>query len=162
MKKKKKEKRFCSSIFESLKDCKVKEKIRQDLYQEHQTQGYLNDVYGFETEENCMLSFLRKGFKVSKPVLSNSPYDLVVDIDNKLYKIQVKASSWIDEKDKIFGFKTCASGSRRKYTKDTVDYFMTSFEGKEYLIPFDNVNNKTFKLSLNKESSVYADQYLFE
>lgn len=147
---------------ESLKDYKVKEKIRQNLYQEHQTQGYLNDVYGFETEENCMLSFLRKGFKVSKPVLSNSPYDLVVDIDNKLYKIQVKASSWIDEKDKIFGFKTCASGSRRKYTKDTVDYFMTSFEGKEYLIPFDNVNNKTFKLSLNKESSVYADQYLFE
>lgn len=155
---KKKEKRFCSSIFESLKEDKIKEKIRKNRKQN----GYDDKVKGFETEELCMLAFLKKGLKVFRPVFENCPYDLIVEMDNNLYKIQVKSSHWLDEKDQIFGFNSKKAGYKKDYTPKTIDYFMTSFEGKEYLIPFEETKNRINKLSLNKESSVYAGKYLFE
>lgn len=154
----KKEKRFCSSIFESLKEDKTKEKIRKNRKQN----GYNDKIKGFETEELCMLSFLKKGLKVFRPVFEDCPYDLVVEMNDKLYKIQVKSSHWLDEKDQIFGFNSKKSGYKKNYTSETVDYFMTFFEGKGYLISFEETGNRINKFSLNKESSIYVGKYLFE
>lgn len=39
---------------------------------------------------------------------------------------------------------------------------MTFFEGKGYLIPFEETGNRINKFSLNKESSIYVGKYLFE
>lgn len=60
-----------------------------------------------------MLSFLKKGLKVFRPVFEDCPYDLVVEMNDKLYKIQVKSSHWLDEKDQIFGFNSKKSGYKK-------------------------------------------------
>lgn len=40
-----------------------------------------------------MIELVRRGIGVSLPVSEHLPYDLIIDIDGKLYKVQVKARS---------------------------------------------------------------------
>jgi len=42
------------------------------------------------TEIKVMSFFIEKGFTVSKPFGDNARYDLIVDINNKLYRVQCK------------------------------------------------------------------------
>ena len=163
-----KERKFYDSLFENLiEENKFenlrKNKLKEDKNETEEKESYpVNIMIGYETEENCILSLLKKGYKVSRPVLQNCPYDLIVDIDNKLYKIQVKTSHWIDEENKIFGFYS-KKDSNKSYTKETIDYFMTYIDGESYLIPFDKTHRKINKFSLNKESTVrYAGNFLLE
>ena len=46
-------------------------------------------------EQSVILFALRKGWGVSKPIGDRLPYDLILDINDKLVKIQVK-SAWFD------------------------------------------------------------------
>lgn len=99
------------------------------------------------TELECITELTRLGYLVSIPFGEDSRYDCVVDINNKLYRIQCKTSSEkIDENNVIIGiwFKTCRqSGSRAKrnirykYSKEEIDYFATSYKGKCYLVPVE-------------------------
>ena len=45
------------------------------------------------TEQQVAIEFLKLGLQVCKPLVQSSKYDFVVDIENKLYKIQVKTST---------------------------------------------------------------------
>ena len=75
-------------------------------------------------------------------------YDFVVDIEGKLLKIQVKTSSdsHIDEGYIIFkcANKTTKEGQfiRHPYTKEQIDYFMTSYNGQCYLIPVEETSTE--------------------
>ena len=89
-------------------------------------------IKGNVTEMECMLAFMQLGYQVSIPFGEDSRYDFVVDISDKLYKIQCKTSSEIIEGDTILGikFKTVRqSGSkatnwtRTKYGENEIDYF---------------------------------------
>lgn len=42
------------------------------------------------TEMQVATAFLQLGYQVSQPLVSDSRYDFIVDINNKLYRIQVK------------------------------------------------------------------------
>jgi len=44
-------------------------------------------------ESAVMTELLKRGFKVLKPIGDRLPYDLAVDVNGKLVKIQVK-SAW--------------------------------------------------------------------
>lgn len=46
-------------------------------------------------EQSVILFALKKGWGVSKPVGDRLPYDLILDLNGKLVKIQVK-SAWFD------------------------------------------------------------------
>ena len=102
---------------------------------------------GNVTELQCILAFTELGYQVSVPFGEDSRYDLIVDINNKLYKIQCKTcSEFTDTYGEIAGitFKTCRqTGSnartsiRTKYTKDEIDYFATFYQGKCYLVPVE-------------------------
>lgn len=48
-------------------------------------------VIGDLAELKTAALFAEHGYFVLKPLTDNAPYDLVVDKDNKLYKVQVKA-----------------------------------------------------------------------
>jgi len=47
------------------------------------------------TEQSVLLFALKMGWGVSKPIGDRLPYDLILDVDGKLVRIQVK-SAWLD------------------------------------------------------------------
>lgn len=100
------------------------------------------------TEVECMLAFLKLGYNVLMPYGDCERYDFVVDIEGKLLKIQVKTSSdsHIDEGYIIFkcANKTTKEGQfiRHPYTKEQIDYFMTSYNGQCYLIPVEETSTE--------------------
>lgn len=99
-----------------------------------------------------MLAFMKLGYNVSIPFGEDSRYDFIVDINDKLYKIQCKTcSEIIDENNQVLAikFKTVRqSGSkatnwtRTKYEENEIDYFSTSYQGKCYLIPLKECSNE--------------------
>ena len=90
------------------------------------------------TEVECMLSFLKLGYNVLQPYGDCERYDFVADVKGNFYKIQCKTAN---ETDGGIEF-SCRSSHRvqgkcvhEKYTKDDVDFFATSYNGKCYLVP---------------------------
>ena len=60
------------------------------------------------TEQQVALEFLKLGILISKPLVQSSKYDFVADINNKLYKIQVKTST-LEVEENYFSFATSTS-----------------------------------------------------
>lgn len=94
------------------------------------------------TELESMLAFMKLGYNVLIPYGDCERYDYVVDANGKFKKIQSKTSS---TKDDGASFKfSCRSSNRQNgnivhhsYSKDEIDYFVTTFNGKCYLIPVE-------------------------
>ena len=105
------------------------------------------------TELEVAQSFLQLGFQVCKPLVSDSRYDFIVDIDHQLYKIQVKTSSLSPDADYI-EFKTQSTHTNTQktvyhtYSAEDVDYFATVYNHQCYLIPIDQVGSRSFRLRL--------------
>ena len=99
------------------------------------------NLLGTITELKCKTYFLELGYIVSTPD-SPARYDFILDIGDKLVKIQVKTSHIDDGNEKII-FKTSsthitASGNTKKdYKNDGIDYFCTWYNNECYLIPVD-------------------------
>lgn len=99
------------------------------------------------TEVECMLAFLKLGYNVLTPYGDCERYDFVVDINNHLYKIQVKSANTnhIDEGyiAILTANKTTKNGAvvRHQYTENEIDYFMTSYNGQCYLIPISECSH---------------------
>lgn len=94
---------------------------------------------GTLTELQCLAALYECGCAVSLPYGENNRYDFIIDINNKLLRVQVKSSRKID--DTSFAF-TCMStkskksgNTRRRYTSDEIDYFATYYQNKCYLVP---------------------------
>lgn len=94
------------------------------------------------TELECMLAFLKQGYNVLTPYGDCERYDFVVDSGKKFIKIQAKTSH-TDDDGASFKF-SCRSCNRKEgkiihhqYTTEEIDYFVTSFDGKIYLIPVE-------------------------
>lgn len=109
-------------------------------------------ILGNVTEMECMLECMKLGVQVSIPFGEDSRYDFIMDYNGKLYRIQSKhCSEIVDDSNKVVAvkFKTVRqSGSnasihtRTKYTKEEIDYFSTSYEGKCYLVPVEQCSNE--------------------
>ena len=93
------------------------------------------------TEQEVALAFLKQGILLSKPLVQSSRYDFIADINNKLYKIQVKTGNF--KENAYLEFATSTSHTNTKgtlnisYTADDVDFFATMYEGQCFLIPYD-------------------------
>lgn len=104
------------------------------------------------TEQQVALEFLKLGIMVSKPLVQSSRYDFIVDINNKLYKIQVKTCTL--KENAFLEFATSTSHTNTQgtknisYTKDDVDFFATYYQGQCYLIPFEKCGNRSQRLRL--------------
>lgn len=103
--------------------------------------GLSSHFIGEITEQQVALEFLKLGYLVSKPLVQSSRYDFIVDINHKLYKIQVKTGSL--KEDAYIEFSTSTSHTNTKgtlnlsYSADDVDFFATMFNGECYLVPYD-------------------------
>ena len=124
---------------------------------------------GLLTEIACQEAFSEIGILLSQPIIPDSRYDYIADINGILYKIQCKSSRWVDEeKQEAFTFpvssKNWNNGEKHSY-QGQVDFFFTSFEEENYLIPISDVgvSSKTLRLSsqINESSISWASDYLF-
>ena len=88
---------------------------------------------GVIAENEVMTALSRCGVTVSIPRGDNDTYDLVADINGRLYKIQVKSA--IPRYEGSIDIHTVKS--RRPYEDGDVDYFATTYKGKCYLIPYE-------------------------
>lgn len=94
------------------------------------------------TELETMLAFIKMGYNVLTPFGDCERYDFVVDVNGRLIKVQSKTSRTTDD-GASFTF-SCRSCNRKEgkiihhyYTKNEIDYFITTFNGKTYLIPVE-------------------------
>lgn len=104
------------------------------------------------TEQQVAIEFLKLGILISKPLVQSSKYDFVADINNKLYKIQVKTCSL--KEDSYLEFATSTSHTNTKgtvnltYSEKDVDFFATIYENQCYLVPFNVCGKRTQRLRL--------------
>ena len=79
------------------------------------------------TERQVATEILKMGYLVSKPLVQSSKYDFILDVNHKLYKIQVKTSS-PDKENTYISFTTSISHTNTKrtinlsYLEEDVDF----------------------------------------
>lgn len=99
-----------------------------------------NTIKGALTELQCQQDFIKRGFLVSQPIVADSKYDFIVDINNKLLRIQCKSASLSEDKTFI-KLKTKTTNIRTMkdsyYSSDDIDFFYTTYNNIAYLIPVE-------------------------
>lgn len=127
------------------------------------------EILGRTTEIECQLAFTKLNIVVSQPITQDSRYDYIVDINNKLYRIQCKTAILNnDENSIIFGTKTTGRGAngnyQHSYSEDEIDYFYTFYNNISYLVPIREAksgSSKTlrFKAKENHPNISWAKDY---
>ena len=124
------------------------------------------------TELQCITRFYELGYPVSIPYGDSEKYDMIVDINHKLYRLQCKhANPHINENGEIdfitiktvwqSGYTKNSSSKRNQYTKEDCDYFVTYYEGKNYLIDVDQCSNeKNLRILPTKNNQVKGINFL--
>ncbi len=99
---------------------------------------------GKETELEILLYMTKLGYSISIPWGDKDRYDQLWDINNKIYKIQIKTASPIDEiKSGIkINCYSVSNGKKHTYTSDEIDFFATFWDGKVYLIPISECSTQ--------------------
>lgn len=92
------------------------------------------------TEAKALAHFTSLGYVVSLPFGGQARYDLIIDVNGKLIRVQVKTGQY---KEGCIVFYTCSShylqGSHvhTTYSKDDIDYFLTEWDDQFYLVPVE-------------------------
>ena len=123
------------------------------------------------TELECLTYLFKLGYDVSLPYGDNCRYDLVLDVNYHLYKIQCKTARLLD--DGVYEFECNSSrcnskGLYKTYYKEEVDFFATSIEGKCYLVPFQETSTHSKRLRFvppkngQTKGITFAEEYTAE
>lgn len=124
------------------------------------------------TENKCATWLLEQGYIVSIPEVP-CQYDLLVDIQTKILKIQVKTCHLVNDESGIeFNVSSTTNNTKgfykKLYTEDGVDYFMTYHEDKYYLVPLSECGTRSKKLRFSPPKNgqtkniCFAKDYLAE
>lgn len=110
---------------------------------------------GEAAEMAVATQLMKRGFTVSKPLSESEPYDLVVEVESELQKVQVKRLYEQEEKSALKAdlYKS-KSGSRTSYDSDEVDAFALYHNSTVYWMWFEETPDSTVSLSLKTESEV--------
>lgn len=116
---------------------------------------------GCMAEYNFCTSCTSQGYIVSMPILDSSPYDVVVDTHQAIYKVQVKYTA----RTPRYGRNTVhipILSRRRSYTVDNVDFFAiyTEYFGGFFVIPNPG-EVESLRLSTTGKYSVYFNNFAF-
>lgn len=129
-------------------------------------------IRGDVNELQCILEFQKRGYYCSIPFSGSCRYDVVVDINNHLYRIQCKSSSYHNEDGTLRMSATRQTTNtketiRYKYSKNEIDYFYTSWKNYSFLIPVEEVSTYKYlrvkkPLSGIQETMSIASDYLID
>lgn len=115
---------------------------------------------GDVAEVEVAAALMSRGFPVSKPLTDNEPYDLVVEIDLELQKVQVKRMYKEEErnslKTNLYKSGEDFSQNRTTYSSEEVDAFAFYYNGEIYWSWYSETPDSTINLSLKDESEVLA------
>lgn len=103
-------------------------------------------IKGIATELLCQTEFIKLGIDVSVPINPYCKYDFIVDINNILYRIQVKYSHKCNNGIKLStssSHLTTNGATKTKYTKKDIDFICTYFDETCYLIPIIEIENRS-------------------
>lgn len=123
------------------------------------------------TQLQCLTSFVEQGCGINIPYGDNSKYDFIIDIDNYLFKIQVKTASLKNADSIKFSCRTthvnCKGVKNERYSSNEVDFFATYWNNQCYLIPINECSTeKTLRLAPSKNGQVkgisFAKDYELE
>lgn len=123
---------------------------------------------GITTEMYVAAYLLSLGYNVSQPLCQDSKYDLIVDVNNKLLRLQVKTARLYTESSILFNCRSTTKNSltnkSRYYGEDEIDYFATYWNNKVYLVPVNECSaEKRLHLTPNiKSNQCYIEDYLAE
>lgn len=122
------------------------------------------------TELQCATRLYELGCAVSIPFGNSEKYDLIIDINDKLYKVQCKHSSeYTDENGEVeyIKFKTtwqshnANSWTQYKYKENEIDFFATFYNGECYLIPQNECSNeKRLRIKVPKNNQTKGIAFL--
>ena len=130
---------------------------------------YTTNQKGLITEMEVMLHFIKLGYAVSYPLNQDSRYDCILDVNGKLYKIQIKTSHLSTKSQNSIEFKTRSITTtvghykESTYDIDEIDYFATAWDNQIYLVPVNQCSSsKTLHLSkeIQRSNWSYAEDYL--
>ena len=111
---------------------------------------------GLITELNCQNDFTKLGILLSQPIINDSRYDFLADINGKIIKIQCKTANPKDEIISAVEFccssKNWNSGIRQNYVGE-IDYFYTCWDNQGYLIPIEKAGTRSTTLRFSTKSS---------
>lgn len=113
------------------------------------------------TELQCITRFYELGYTISIPYGDSDKYDMILDKEGKLYRMQAKHCQVFYEDDKLSyikirttwksGYTKNVGAKRHKYSKEDTDFFVTNFNGINYIIPVEECSNeKTLRVLLPK------------
>lgn len=110
--------------------------------------------YGI-SQELLVMSLLNSYGTVSIPYGNSARYDCILDISNKLIKLQIKALNLLDDDTiniPMANSRQSATGNVTKtYTSDEIDYIVICYNNNLYLFR-PNLANKSFVVRINKPS----------
>ena len=108
---------------------------------------------GITTEMYVAAYLLSLGYNVSQPMCQDSKYDLIVDVNGRLLRLQVKTARLSDTNSIIFNCRSTTKNSKthkaRSYSADEIDYFATYWDHKVYLVPVGQCSSEK-RLHLNR------------
>jgi len=104
--------------------------------------------------------FTRQGYNVLIPLTDSQDYDIVVDIEGFLNKVQVKyCGQKATSGTYIIPLRSISGSSRKTYKticETDIDYlFCITQDNDQYLVPLIEINN-TSQININKE---FSDKY---
>ena len=110
---------------------------------------------GMITEYKCIIYLIEHGWNVLVPQGNYTKYDLVIEKNNKFYRIQCKHASPDGETGFLVKTRYLIRGSTQKqrYTDKDCDYFMTEFNNKFYVFPIFGTTETKFWLVPPKKNS---------
>lgn len=104
---------------------------------------------GAITELQVATHLLSLGYNVSQPLTQDSKYDLIVDVNNKLIRLQVKTArktSATTGESIVFNCRSTTNNVRecrqRRYSSEEIDYFATVWSDKVYLVPVNECSTE--------------------
>lgn len=121
---------------------------------------------GITTEMYVAAYLLSLGYNVSQPMCQDSKYDLIVDVEGKLLRLQVKTARLSNNNSIIFNCRSTTKNSTtnksRKYEINEIDYFATYWNNRAYLVPVGQCSSeKRLHLEKPKQSNwSYIEDYL--
>jgi hypothetical protein len=106
-------------------------------------------------ESAVVTELLKRGFRVLKPSGDRLPYDLAIDINGKLIRIQVK-SAWFNRKTKSYGVDVRRTKTNRRrmlrarYDRDDFDFAILYIDSLHvfYIMPVSVFSGFSSTISL--------------
>jgi hypothetical protein len=106
--------------------------------------------------------FACNGYVVAIPLTDTQPFDLIVSKDGRLFRVQVKRTTYIYPRRgcyqlnlKTWGVRALNRGSRKAFDKGAVDILFVVTPAHKYLIPIEFVvANNTLRLTPKYDSFI--------